>query len=181
MIHYRRLDESYSLSKRRELLTRRHITDDLNVRQNRCENLKYRQDFCFLYGEVPGSNLGCKIGCPKFPQLVHRLISFTHVIPQFDVINPALITASSNEGKVCLRTGHVGPGKEQRYSFTLPLTSELDGVDGQRHAPVALPPEKTRYPFYKGDRGSTVVKVLFYKSEGRWFDSRWCHWNFSLT
>ena len=26
-----------------------------------------------------------------------------------------------------------------------------------------------------------VVKVLRYKSEGRWFDSRWCHWNFSLT
>jgi hypothetical protein len=23
--------------------------------------------------------------------------------------------------------------------------------------------------------GSTVVKVLRYKSEGRWFDSRWCH------
>ena len=32
-----------------------------------------------------------------------------------------------------------------------------------------------------GDRGGTVVKVLRYKSEGRWFDSRWCHWNFSLT
>ena len=31
------------------------------------------------------------------------------------------------------------------------------------------------------DRGSTVVKVLCYKSEGRWFDSSWCHWNFSLT
>jgi hypothetical protein len=29
--------------------------------------------------------------------------------------------------------------------------------------------------------GDTVVKVLRYKSEGRWFDSRWCHWNFSLT
>jgi hypothetical protein len=29
--------------------------------------------------------------------------------------------------------------------------------------------------------GGTVVKVLRYKSEGRWFDSRWYHWNFSLT
>jgi hypothetical protein len=29
--------------------------------------------------------------------------------------------------------------------------------------------------------GGTVVKALCYKSEGRWFDSRWCHWNFSLT
>jgi hypothetical protein len=28
---------------------------------------------------------------------------------------------------------------------------------------------------------STVVKVLYYKSEGRWFDSIWCPWNFSLT
>ena len=32
-----------------------------------------------------------------------------------------------------------------------------------------------------GDRGGTVVKVLCYKSECRWFDSRWCRWNFSLT
>ena len=32
-----------------------------------------------------------------------------------------------------------------------------------------------------GDRGSTVVKALCYKSEGRWFSSRWCHWNFSLA
>jgi len=31
-----------------------------------------------------------------------------------------------------------------------------------------------------GDRGSTVIKVLCYKSEGRWFDPSWCHWNFSL-
>jgi hypothetical protein len=29
--------------------------------------------------------------------------------------------------------------------------------------------------------GGTVVKVLCYKSGGHWFDSRWCHWNFSLT
>jgi hypothetical protein len=26
-----------------------------------------------------------------------------------------------------------------------------------------------------GDRGSTVVKALHYKSEGRWFDPRCCH------
>jgi hypothetical protein len=29
--------------------------------------------------------------------------------------------------------------------------------------------------------GGTVVKVLCYKLEGHWFNSRWCHWNFSLT
>jgi len=31
------------------------------------------------------------------------------------------------------------------------------------------------------DSGGTVVKVLCYKSEGRWFDPSLCHWNFSLT
>jgi len=31
------------------------------------------------------------------------------------------------------------------------------------------------------DRGGIVVKVLCYKSEGRWFDSRWCQLNLSLT
>jgi uncharacterized protein YqkB len=31
------------------------------------------------------------------------------------------------------------------------------------------------------ERGSTVVKVLRYKSEGRWFDPRLCHGIFLLT
>ena len=35
------------------------------------------------------------------------------------------------------------------YSSTLFLTSVLDGVGGQRHAPAALPPGKTRYPLYR--------------------------------
>jgi len=26
-----------------------------------------------------------------------------------------------------------------------------------------------------------LVEVLRYKLEGRWFDFRWCHWNFSLA
>jgi len=34
---------------------------------------------------------------------------------------------------------------------------------------------------YIWNRGSTVVKALCYKSESHWFDSRWCHWNISLT
>ena len=35
------------------------------------------------------------------------------------------------------------------YSSTLSLTSALYGVGGQRHAPAALPPGKTRYPLYR--------------------------------
>ena len=39
----------------------------------------------------------------------------------------------------------------------------------------------TQVPPIWGDRGSTVVKMLCHKSEGRCFDPSWCHWNFSLT
>jgi hypothetical protein len=30
-------------------------------------------------------------------------------------------------------------------------------------------------------RGGAVVEALRYKPDGREIDSRWCHWNFSLT
>jgi hypothetical protein len=30
-------------------------------------------------------------------------------------------------------------------------------------------------------RGGAMVGTLRYKPEGRGIDSRWCHWNFSLT
>ena len=32
-----------------------------------------------------------------------------------------------------------------------------------------------------GARGSLMVMALRYKPAGRGFDSRWCHWNFSVT
>ena len=35
------------------------------------------------------------------------------------------------------------------FSSTPSLTSTLDGVGGQRHAPTALPQAKTRYPMYE--------------------------------
>jgi len=46
------------------------------------------------------------------------------------------------QGKVHSRTGHEVPQGEYRYVSTLSLTSALDGVGGQRHAPAALHPEK---------------------------------------
>jgi hypothetical protein len=45
-------------------------------------------------------------------------------------------------GKIHSRTGHEGPEGEKRYSSTLDLTSALDGVGGERHAPAALPRER---------------------------------------
>ena len=53
------------------------------------------------------------------------------------------------KGTVHPRTGHEGPEGELRYSSTLSLTSALDGMGGQRHAPAALPPTKTRYPLHR--------------------------------
>ena len=32
-----------------------------------------------------------------------------------------------------------------------------------------------------GHAVAQLVEALRYKSEGRGFDSRWCHWNFSLN
>jgi hypothetical protein len=37
------------------------------------------------------------------------------------------------------------------------------------------------YNYVPGARGGVVVEALPYKPEGRGFDSRWCHWIFSLT
>jgi hypothetical protein len=44
------------------------------------------------------------------------------------------------KGKVHPRTGHEVQEVEQMYSSTFPLTSALDGVGGERHAPTSLPP-----------------------------------------
>ena len=56
---------------------------------------------------------------------------------------------NNNKGKVLPRTGHEGPEGELKYGSTLPLTSAIDGVGGQPHAPAALSPGKTRYPLYR--------------------------------
>jgi hypothetical protein len=46
-------------------------------------------------------------------------------------------------------TGHEGPKGECSYSSTLSLTSAIDGVGDQHHAPAALLPGKTRCPLYR--------------------------------
>ena len=80
---------------------------------------------------------------------------------------------SKGKCKVHPRTGNEGPEGEQMYSSTLPSTSALDGVSGQRHALAALPPGKFRYPFYRRlcgpqVRSGRVRKIL----PPRGFDTR---------
>jgi len=57
---------------------------------------------------------------------------------------------SKGEGTVYSRTDHEGPEREKRYSSTVSLTSALDGVGGQRHAPAALPLERSGTHFIRG-------------------------------
>ena len=51
-------------------------------------------------------------------------------------------------------TVHDGPQPQYQYSCTLSITSALDLVGGQRHAPAALIPEMTRCPLYRRLGGS---------------------------
>jgi hypothetical protein len=50
----------------------------------------------------------------------------------------------------------------------------LHGLDGVGTSLLFLTAVFVWVTLFGGDRGSTVVKVLRYKSEGRWFDPRWC-------
>jgi hypothetical protein len=49
-----------------------------------------------------------------------------------------------------------------------------------QHKPYFRPKLMLTLYVYK-DRGAQLVEALHYKPEGRGFDSRWCHWNFSLA
>jgi hypothetical protein len=51
-------------------------------------------------------------------------------------------TPYKSKSKVHTRAGHEGPYGEYMYTSTLSFTSALDGVGGQRHALVAIPPGK---------------------------------------
>jgi hypothetical protein len=65
-------------------------------------------------------------------------------------------------------------------------SSDMDAIDCQvvPGGPSAEVVSVVRYRMSfatAGARGGVVVKALRYKPAGRGFDSRWCHWNFSLT
>jgi len=50
------------------------------------------------------------------------------------------VRESKGTGKVLPRTGHEGREGVHRYSFTLSLTSIVDGVGGQCHTQATLCP-----------------------------------------
>jgi len=85
-------------------------------------------------------NPGTRLRCRLFPVKELRYPVTTVACSQIRSGN------GKGKGKSHPTTGHVGLDGEQRYSSILSLTSALDGVGGQSHAPAALPPGKTRYP-----------------------------------
>ena len=87
---------------------------------------------------------------------------------------------SRSLGTVVISSGARGWGHEAKLSPPPGTRMEL------HHFPISVccyegSIIRNKYMSTCGDRCSTVVKVLCYKSEGRWFDSRWCHRNSSLT
>jgi hypothetical protein len=59
-----------------------------------------------------------------------------------------------DKGRFHPKTGHEDPEGEEKYISTISLTLPLDGVGGERHAPAALYPGKTRYLLYGKLSGS---------------------------
>jgi hypothetical protein len=67
------------------------------------------------------------------------------------VFNFIMLTISGNKSKAVSLHAMVAPGGERRYSSYSFLTTTLDGVSGQRHAPAALcPGEMTPDTHYTG-------------------------------
>jgi hypothetical protein len=83
-----------------------------------------------------------------------------------------------------LKLGHMS------FDFTREIQhghSEIQGSyvvrESSRHSPATAHCTQTychALNWYEA-RGGVVVKALRYKPAGRGFDSRWCHWNFSVT
>jgi hypothetical protein len=70
----------------------------------------------------------------------------TQILCITTVPTPTVNTSSRLKGEVHTRIGREGPGGRYRCTFTFYLTSALDGVRGQRHAPRRFTPvDDTRY------------------------------------
>ena len=85
----------------------------------------------------------CGIKTPQY----HIYIIHTVNIPYIQCINRQ---RQSIKDKVYHRTGHEGPGSEQRYSSTLSLTSSPDWGQWTTPRPShSTSGKETRYPFYR--------------------------------
>ena len=111
--------------------------------------------------------------CRRYSTLFKlRSFRFFHLlVPSHDVLTPhdilqgaALCSASPTIGSV-----------SSRADATLYFHEDEKHASEYRSESLSLDIVNSYYNFYSGmwgDRGGTVVKVLYYKSEVSWFDSR---------
>jgi len=90
-----------------------------------------------------------------------------------------LHTASTAPADTVIKQSHYSPG--QTLSIPGKRGSQISRQSVHDGGKVVSP--TNRPPLTPENTPGTHLccKVLRYKSEGRWFDSRWYHWNFSLT
>ena len=86
--------------------------------------------------------------------LLDESVNFSHFLPHRFM---TVFVKVRVKVKFILEQGHEGPEVSiYIYGCTLPSTSALDGVGGQRHASAALPAGKTRYILYRRLGGPQV-------------------------
>jgi len=83
-----------------------------------------------------------KPSCPKYTKYAILQLKVYGSL-NYALCKPHIEYYVTHEVKVHPRRGHEGLEREYRYSSSLSLTSALDGVGGQRHAPAALYPQET--------------------------------------
>jgi len=89
--------------------------------------------------------------------------------------------------KIKVKQSHYRPGQALRVpgSWGSQISRQSAHEGGKLYSPTHRPPlPPGNIPgthFCWGHAVAQLVEALRYKPEGCGFDSRWCHWNFSLT
>jgi len=155
---------------------------------------------------VPILHTGSYIRCPKFCGISTKFGVFWHIFIQGRSIKFYGNPFSGSRAEACgqieatnsdcanaptgiLKTDNACRGSKfvtLKYSDTRAFACQFRPTFCRNWLSISMILRKKidyfpKYYYSVGDRGGTVVKVLCYKSEGRWFDPRLCHWNFSLT
>ena len=103
-------------------------------------------------------------------EAVILILQYFTVIDEFATLHP-----------VSILTVHTLSARYSKcFMFSVCVVTQLS-IARYDDSAVAPAQRQTRPP-PRGDHFAVVCgTVLCYKSEGRWFDPSWCHWNFSLT
>jgi hypothetical protein len=128
---------------RKALRKKKYVKGDVSIR----DSLKKKVNQRGLGSHRPlGTTAGLNVGSKTRYISTRRgqIVSFHSVLRN----NSDLTNPTHDKVKLKFTLEQTKKAQRYRYSTTLFLTSALDGVGGQRHAPAALPARKTRYPLY---------------------------------